>query len=276
MRRLDENGGSRRQPNILHGNSLHHELWQWCISVFVKPTLVLSPQPSLDSQRLRRAAVNSGWQIERPGSASPLRRVTEPVIYGDAPFAHDAAEKLGVTLVEPAEDWLARVPENFLRREVCCTTLEDACELRSPAFVKPARGRAFPARVYSTGYELRVVALGLDPKMTVLVSDPVVFEVEYRTFVLKNRIAAASVYARRGGPERTDSFELTEAVLFAHEVVYRMADACPVAFVLDVGRIEGRGWAVVEADPCWGSGLFSCDETRVLEVLEHACTRLPS
>jgi hypothetical protein len=42
---------------------------------------------------------------------------------------------------------------------------------------------------------------------------------------------------------------------------------CPRAFVLDVGIIKGKGWAVVEPNECWGSGVYGCTPTKVLEVL---------
>ena len=41
----------------------------------------------------------------------------------------------------------------------------------------------------------------------------------------------------------------------------------PLAFVLDVGLVEGRGWAVVEFNPAWCSGLLGADPTAVLSVL---------
>jgi hypothetical protein len=42
---------------------------------------------------------------------------------------------------------------------------------------------------------------------------------------------------------------------------------CPKAFVLDVGIIKGKGWAVVEPNECWGSGVYGCTPTKVLDVL---------
>ncbi len=47
----------------------------------------------------------------------------------------------------------------------------------------------------------------------------------------------------------------------------------PPAVVLDVGRIEGRGWAVVELKPAWSSGLDACDPAGVLRVLQRASGR---
>jgi hypothetical protein len=47
--------------------------------------------------------------------------------------------------------------------------------------------------------------------------------------------------------------------------------ALPPAFVTDVGLIEGRGWAVVEFNPAWCSGVLGADPAAVLGVLRRAC-----
>jgi hypothetical protein len=47
--------------------------------------------------------------------------------------------------------------------------------------------------------------------------------------------------------------------------------ALPPALVVDVGLIEGRGWAVVEFNLAWCSGLLGADPAAVLGVLERAC-----
>ncbi len=44
----------------------------------------------------------------------------------------------------------------------------------------------------------------------------------------------------------------------------------PPAFVVDVGLIEDRGWAVVEFNPAWCVGLLGTDPQRVLAVLRRA------
>jgi hypothetical protein len=44
----------------------------------------------------------------------------------------------------------------------------------------------------------------------------------------------------------------------------------PPACVVDVGRIAGRGWAVIEANSVWGAGIYGCDPVAVLEALSLA------
>lgn len=40
---------------------------------------------------------------------------------------------------------------------------------------------------------------------------------------------------------------------------------------MDVGLIDDRGWAVVEFNPSWCSGVLGADPRKVLAVLERAC-----
>jgi hypothetical protein len=43
--------------------------------------------------------------------------------------------------------------------------------------------------------------------------------------------------------------------------------------VIDIGKIVGRGWAVVEANPAWGSGIYGNDPDEVLNVLAKSCMK---
>jgi hypothetical protein len=44
-----------------------------------------------------------------------------------------------------------------------------------------------------------------------------------------------------------------------------------VELVNHVGLITGRGWAIVEGNAAWGSGLYGCDPASVLPVVRRAC-----
>ncbi|REC41208.1 hypothetical protein DRF69_16010 [Chryseobacterium sp. 5_R23647] len=45
------------------------------------------------------------------------------------------------------------------------------------------------------------------------------------------------------------------------------------AIVLDFGIIKGKGWALIEANPAWCSGLYACDAEKVLEVIVESCIK---
>ncbi len=49
-----------------------------------------------------------------------------------------------------------------------------------------------------------------------------------------------------------------------------MEGELPPAFVVDVGQIDDRGWAVVEFNPVWSAGLLNADVRAVLPALQRA------
>ena len=59
---------------------------------------------------------------------------------------------------------------------------------------------------------------------------------------------------------------------FVASLMESCGDELPAAFVLDVGLIEGRDWAVIEANPASSAGLYGCDPHKVLDVLAGACS----
>ncbi|WP_373539422.1 ATP-grasp domain-containing protein [Chamaesiphon sp.] len=89
------------------------------------------------------------------------------------------------------------------------------------------------------------------------------------------QIRTISVYLRDGELQRDRDFaasevELAEVEFFVEKIL--ADDRIPLTrtAVLDVGVIAGRGWAVVEQNAAWGSGIYGCDPVQVLEVLRYA------
>lgn len=241
------------------------------------PTLILTPRFTEDSQALWRAAGRLGWAAERLSSwrvPETLRSAPEPVLYLEALFGPTLAEQFGLRLLEPAEDWLPRLPEEYRKRRVSLTTLRAARALAQPAFVKPPNDKSFPARVY-TGADLPD---GYDEDMPVLVAEVVEWEKEFRCFVLDRQPRTLSVYLRGGELQREHGFAASDAELAEAEGYVRavLADPrvdLPRTAVLDVGVIAGRGWAVVEQNSAWGAGIYGCDPAAVLDVLRHSAVR---
>jgi len=241
------------------------------------PTLLLSPRQTDDAQRLWKAAIASGWKTERGyGRVIPEIDPAEAVPYGEPWFVHYAAEKLGLTLLEPPIDWLPNLPERFRGRTVRAMTLGEAREVAGPVFIKPADEKAFAAKVYASGRELP--ARGLIPDdQPVLVQDVVHWEREFRTFVLHGKVTTVSIYSRdhelAQSPDGDFPFsdeEFDAAKSFCESAVAAYASATPAAVVMDVGILAGRGWAVIEANAANSSGLYGCDPVQVLRVLRAA------
>ena len=165
-----------------------------------------------------------------------------------------------------------QLPHEFKKRVIALTTLGEVRGLNAPTFVKPPNDKSFAAQVYDSGASLPTE---FDDDMTVLVADPVQWDFEFRCFCLDGRVRTLSPYLRSGVHAKHDDYEATqdereEAVKFAESVLVAVDAVTPRAVVVDVGQIAGQGWAVVEANAAWGSGIYGCDPDSVLDVIRHA------
>lgn len=241
------------------------------------PTLIFTPRYTEDSQALWKAAGTLGWNVERLTNwrvPDHLRQVPDPVLYGEALFGPTLAEQLGLQLLNPPEDWLVRLPMPYKLREISITTLGQARQSGKAAFVKPPNDKSFPASVY-VGSDL---PKEYPDEMHVLVSEVVTWEKEFRCFVLNRELRTYSVYSRFGELQRDAAFistpeedERVEA--FVSSLLSDPQVDLPNATVVDVGFIQGKGWACVEQNAAWGAGIYGCDPSAVLGVLQHAAAR---
>src|ERR1043166_3988654 len=197
-------------------------------------------------------------------------------LFYTAPHAFDIASQLSRTLLGCNPAWTVELPGEFLRRQIRQMTLKEALALPGKSFVKHSVSKAFPADVYDS-VSLAQASVKLRPGALVHVAEIVAWTVEYRCFVLDGAVVTISPYRRLDqvieghGDLDAPIQEVEEAKQFAISVLQAPAVRCPPAFVLDVGYIADRGWAVVEFNECWASGIYACDPARVLDSLSRAC-----
>jgi hypothetical protein len=241
------------------------------------PTLVLPPRFTPDTIAVGNAAHAARWSVERFASWRLPEgwRGEDVALYGEPLFAAVVADQLGLVLLEPPFNWLTTLAEKYRKRDVRFATLGEARQLGQAAFVKPADDKGFLAGVFPFGAKLpgEDILPGTTP---VLIAEPVKWEVEFRCFVLEREVVTLSPYLRYGelaqSPEGQWEDERTEnAREFAQGVLCDDSVSLPPAVVVDVGIIEGRGWAVIEANAAWGSGIYGCDPRAVLRVVRRAC-----
>jgi hypothetical protein len=243
-------------------------------------TLFLPARYTPDSIALHGAAIEAGWQVERLLSWHPPShlRHRDAAIYGEPLFGAVVAEELSLFLLEPPVGWLAALPWKYALREVSFTTLGEAKKYPRRAFIKPADDKCFPARVYENGSALPVTD-ALPDSTPVLISEPVVWEVEFRFFILERQIASFSPYAHRSviqaenRNEASGTVEAEEVVECCNQLLADSSVLIPPSVAIDIGKIESRGWAVVEANAAWASGIYGCDPGKVLDVIARACVR---
>ncbi|MBT2400601.1 ATP-grasp domain-containing protein [Streptomyces sp. ISL-100] len=235
-------------------------------------TLALSPRVTATGDALAAAARRRGLGCETLREwRAPERPHGITSLYAGPLFADAVSGGLGLGLLEPATDWLAKLPYELTRRHIEFTTVARARALRRPAFVKPPNDKSFPARVYADGSGLPGPD-AVDDDTPVLVSDIVAFSAEYRLFVLDGEVVTGSRYAVRGG---LDVVPLEEDTLHAQVLDFASllrtpgVPPLPSAVVVDVGTVDGR-WAVVEANAAWASGHYACDSDAALDVVLRA------
>jgi hypothetical protein len=240
------------------------------------PTLLLTPRPTDDAQELWRGCARLGWNAHRVhGWKVPVVDSADVAVYAEPLLATHIARTLNLELLEPTVDWLPSIPERWRKRSVLLSTMKEARAISEFRFIKSAAGKEFDARVYPSGKELpRGEMIG--DSLAVLIQEIVQFDVEYRCFVSEREIRTASSYWRHGKDPRDEKGlwsvdELSEARQFCAEFLADSAVRVPEACAIDVGFIQGKGWAVIECNAAWSSGVYGCDGAEILPMLRQAC-----
>lgn len=242
--------------------------------------VILAPRITDDSVSIWRQCINIGWKPERlqgwrvPDALLNLR--DQIVIYGEPLFAEAVADQLGLVLLEPSIDWLPNLPQEYVSRKVCRRTLREAGLERFPVFVKPAEGKVFEARVYDESSELPG-GEQVDQTLEVLVSEIVDFRLEVRCIIRDRKLVTLSPYWRNDALAQNSSGawvfiedEELQARGFANWILTDQRIALPPACTLDIGRLGSGKWAVVEANPIWGAGLYGGDPLEILLSIRQA------
>lgn len=242
--------------------------------------LLTSAQGTSTAGLLARAATGRGFDVAVLTGPDALDAVRGRAVhwYGGPLVAARAAGPAGFALLEPADDWLVQLPEQYTRRRIELTTLSAARGASCPVFVKPPRDKTLPAAVYADGSRLPGDGNGIGPSTAVLVSEVVTFAVEYRLFVLDGAVVAASRYAVHGrlevAPLGADDRE-GDALRFARHLLEDMAGTLPSAVAVDIGLVQNpdtgaEHWAVVEANMPWFANSYCADPEGVLDVVLRA------
>lgn len=211
---------------------------------------------------------DTSWRLPEDLIASKVKGVP----YGSQIFCEVIAQQMGWVLKQNKFDWLAKLPKDFLHRQVDFMTLKEAKTISTTKFIKPADDKCFPAKVYEPG-EL-VTHPSIPDDTPTLVSDVVQFDLEYRTFVSQVKPETWSNYLFYGEINEPNYHKMVDKRYedprrFVSDLMILTSPQVPS--VIDVGTIRGVGMAVIETNPAWASGLYGCDPDSVLEVLEVSC-----
>ena len=218
-----------------------------------------------------RNAVALGWE-KVGGEVVRVDKFWEPPdsdannikIYGDAAFSLVLGNIKNIKLIEPDFFVPITLDPKWLNRKIELAKLGDIHEFEYPVFAKPIIPKQFRSGVYNNVEELEHECRGLWEYASILLSEIVTFESEIRCFVLDDQVMTMNVYEGEADIDVAREF----AISFVSDVKNRRL--LVNTYVLDVGYIKGRGWAVIEANPTWGSGLNGCEAEKVIECIYYA------
>lgn len=210
-----------------------------------------------------------GWRL--PDEIIASKAIGVP--YGSQTFCEVISQQMNWLLTQNSFDWLANIPKEYLKRDVSFALLSAVRNMPFDKlkFIKPADDKCFDAKIYQPG-EFNPPSI-LPHDTPVLISDPVEFVEEYRCFVTTNKCATVSCYLYHGEinePHNWYNKNCYEAKYFVEDLLLHYATQ---PSVVDVGLIKDVGWAVIESNQAWASGIYGCEPYEVLSVLEQTCRR---
>lgn len=214
-----------------------------------------------------------GWRLEEEVTRSGQKGVP----YGAWTFCEVIAQQMEWTLKRNKFDWLAKLPERYTKRQVEFMTLAEARKITERKFIKPADDKCFDAKVYEPG-TFNPPAI-IEENYPTLVSEPVGFTLEYRCFVHERMVSTWSNYIYHehlADPKYWDAVPATAECLpheFVQEMLHDYNGIENVPSVIDVGFLPGKGWAIIETNEAYASGLYGCDPVLALGVMASACEK---
>lgn len=240
----------------------------------MKNIIALSPIFTEDSINLKHASINSGYDLNRfnlKWDVPEEFRSDVIAVYGEDIFAEIVSEQCNIQLLKPKDHWLSTVSEDFTLRKIQYGKLKEFIYLKN-TFIKCSDFKSFKAGVYENINDIKGFD-SLDLESMVFISEVVDWELEVRCFVLNGKIETYSTYWRNGEFD-TNGLSATEEIgmfTFFENFIKENHSTLPKAVVVDFGIIRDKGWALIEANPAWCSGLYACNPSKALEVIVKSC-----
>lgn len=242
----------------------------------MKNIIALSPMYTEDSNNLKKASLNTSYELNRFNAKWNVPeefRDDVVAVYGEDIYAEIVSEQCHITLLKPTDDWLQHIDEAFTLRKISYGKLKDFIQEKN-IFIKCSDFKTFKAGVYQKITDIKGFD-SLDFDITVFTSEVVEWELEVRCFVLNNEIKTYSSYWRNNTFDTNilSEKEQKDMFIFFESFIQKYSSTLPSAIVLDFGIIKGKGWALIEANPAWCSGLYACDAEKALEVIVNSCIK---
>ena len=240
----------------------------------MKNIIVLSPNFSEDSLIISNASIDSQYKTMRFGGwnvpESEMKNVI--AVYGEDLFTTVIADQCGFNLIKPVNDWLAHIPFQYTLRNIDYNTFGNIKQITNK-FIKPVDFKFFPAGVYNSPKDIQGYNT-IEDHIEVFVSDVVDWTIEVRCFIVDRTVLTWSTYVYDGEIHLTNQIKPEEEIgmlTFLSRFLSDLSIELPNSVVIDIGYISNKGWALIEANPVWSSGIYACDPRKVIDAIIESC-----
>lgn len=242
----------------------------------MKNLVALSPIYTEDSNNLKKASLSSPYELNRFNAKWNVPeefRGDVIAVYGEDIYAEIVAEQCNLTLTKPSDDWLSLISETFTKRKINYGKLKEFIHLEN-IFIKCSDFKSFKAGVFDKVTDINGFD-SLDLGSMVFTSEVVHWDLEVRCFVLNGKIETYSSYWRNNqfDTQGLSETEKTQLFNFFDDFIVQYQNTLPNAIVIDFGIIQNKGWALIEANPAWCSGLYACNAGKALEIIVKSCMK---
>jgi hypothetical protein len=211
-----------------------------------------------EKEDIERDAVAEVWEkyggkVIRVGRfwEPPLVKADRVRIYGNNIFCLILAEKYGLKLVSPDDEFLFDLSESWLKRKIQLKELSEVDHFVFPCFIKPLVPKLFAAKVYHGKGEFLYECRQLEGTTKLIISEIVNVEAEVRAFILNGEIMSMALYEGQK--------DLENCKTFLQGFLTENKDKLVKTLVIDAGYFEDKGWGIIEANASWGAGLNGCE-----------------
>lgn len=184
---------------------------------------------------------------------------------GSIEFCAFVAREQGVVMPPPL-DYPVQL-QRFLGRSVRLGILTES----AGCFTKPVQTKAFDAFLAPVTADEHRCALAermLDPNTPCWISEPVLFQQEWRVYVEKSLILGVAQYDSGEADAELSGSEFA----LVREMIDAWGDA-PSAYAIDVGRSDQGCLLLVEINDGWGTGYYPRGSLRPVDYARWCATR---
>lgn len=240
--------------------------------------MLLIHSPSCGDQSLVGVAKALGWDVYSPPKDRwhlPQEICTnrpELAVYGEKHFCWWIARGINRQLLSNSIEWIASLPEEYLKREVKAMSFADACKSKERKFIKSISLKSD----FYTGERLKATKVFYEDTR-VIVSDPVNVAARYRVIVRNGKPVSVCAFDHQGlisycaryGPDQGKALSLVASLLRDKRV-----ESVP-SVMIDVGRTFDRGhdpsYFILDSKPVWSSRLYGSEKVAALFAVKAAC-----